>query len=287
MDVLTTLASLSMLVFVICSMLSMGLSLTIAEITAPLKNTSLVIKALVANFVLVPIVGFALATFMPVTEGAAIGIIVVACAAGAPFLPKLVQVAKGDVAFGVGLMTLLMVLTVIYMPIVLPLLLQGVTVDAMAIATSLFFQMLVPLGIGLFIKARYEEIAANIQPTFAQASNFALIALMVLSLILGFDSLVGAIGSWSILTSILFIIGAFAIGYLLGGPGMDTRSVVSLGTAQRNLAAAMIVAAGNFTDPDVLIVVLVVAVIGLIMLMLAGGEMGKRVGETTVAETAE
>ena len=287
MDVLATLASLSMLVFVICSMLSMGLSLTIPEITAPLKNTSLVIKALAANFVLVPIVGFALATFMPVTEGAAIGIIVVACAAGAPFLPKLVQVAKGDVAFGVGLMTLLMVMTVIYMPIVLPLLLQGVTVDAMAIATSLFFQMLVPLGIGLFIKARYEEIAANIQPTFAQASNFALIALMVLSLILGFDSLVGAIGSWSILASILFIIGAFAIGYLLGGPGMDTRSVVSLGTAQRNLAAAMIVAAGNFTDPDVLIVVLVVAVIGLIMLMLAGGEMGKRVGETAVAETAE
>ena len=287
MDALTTLASLSMLVFVICSMLSMGLSLTIAEITAPLKNARLVVKSLIASFVLVPILGFALATFMPVTEGAAIGIIVVACAAGAPFLPKLVQVAKGDVAFGVGLMTLLMVLTVIYMPIVLPLLLQGVTVDAMAIATSLFFQMLVPLGIGLFIKARYEEIAANIQPTFAQASNFALIALMVLSLILGFDSLVGAIGSWSILTSILFIIGAFAIGYLLGGPGMDTRSVVSLGTAQRNLAAAMIVAAGNFTDPDVLIVVLVVAVIGLIMLMLAGGEMGKRVGETAVTGSAE
>lgn len=287
MDVLTTLANLSMLVFVICSMLSMGLSLTIAEITAPLKNTSLVIKSLIASFVLVPILGFVLATVMPVTEGAAIGLIVVACAAGAPFLPKLVQVAKGDIAFGVGLMTLLMVLTVIYLPIVLPLLLQRVEVDALAIATSLFFQMLVPLGIGLFIKARYEEIAANIQPTFAQASNFALIALMVLSLVLGFDSLVGAIGSWSILASILFIIGAFAIGYLLGGPGMDTRSVVSLGTAQRNLAAAMIVAAGNFTDPDVLIVVLVVAVIGLIMLMLAGGEMGKRVGETVVAETAE
>ena len=283
MDILATMASLSVLVFVICSMLAMGLSLTIAEITAPLKNTSLVVKSLIASFVLVPILGFLLATFMPVTEGAGIGIIIVACAAGAPFLPKLVQVAKGDIAFGVGLMTLLMVLTVIYMPIVLPLLLQGVSVDAMAIATSLFFQMLVPLGIGLFIKARYEEIAANIQPTFAQASNFALIALMVLSLILGFDSIIGAFGSWSILASILFIIGAFVIGYLLGGPGKDTRSVVSLGTAQRNLAAAMIVAGGNFTDPDVLIVVLIVAIIGLVLLMLAGGEMGKRAEKTAVA----
>lgn len=283
MDVLATLASLSVLIFVICSMLSMGLSLTIAEITAPLKNTTLVIKSLIASFVLVPILGYLLTLVFPLTEGTAIGLIIVACAAGAPFLPKLVQVAKGDVAFGVGLMTLLMVVTVIYLPIVLPLLLQGVEVDALAIARSLFFQMLVPLGIGLFIKARYEEVAADIQPTFAQASNFALIALMVLALILNFDSFVGAFGSGSIIASFLFIVGAFLIGYLLGGPGKDTRAVVSLGTAQRNLAAAMIVAGGNFSDPEVLTVVMIVAVIGLVLLMLAGGEMGKRAGSTAVA----
>lgn len=279
MDVLATLASLAVLIFVVCSMLAMGLSLTMAEILTPLKNTSLVIKALIANFVLVPILGFALAQFMPVPEGAAIGLLIVACAAGAPFLPKLVQVAKGDVAFGVGLMTLLMVITVVYMPVVLPLLLQGVQVDALAIARSLFFQMLVPLAIGLFIRARYEEIAANIQPAFSQASNIALIALMVLGLIIGFDSFVGAFGSWSILSSLLFVIGAVVIGYLLGGPGMNTRSVVSLGTGQRNLAAAMIVAGGNFSDPDVLTVVLIVAIIGLALLMFTAGEMGKRVGE--------
>lgn len=283
MDVLATLASLSMLVFVICSMLAMGLSLTTAEIVTPLKNRSLVIKSLLASFVLVPLLGFVLTLVLPISEGAATGIIIVACAAGAPFLPKLVQVAKGDVAFGVGLMTLLMVLTVIYMPIVLPLLLQGVEVDALAIASSLFFQMLVPLGIGLFIKARYEETAAHLQPTFAQASNIGLIALMISALILGFDSIVGAFGSWSILGSFLFIVGAFLIGYLLGGPGKDERAVVSLGTAQRNLAAAMIVASGNFTDPDVLTVVMIVAVIGLALLMIAGGEMGKRAESTAVA----
>ena len=283
MDFLATLASLSVLIFVVCSMMAMGLSLTMAEILEPLKNTSLVIKALIANFILVPLLGFVLTRLMPVPEGAAVGLLIVACAAGAPFLPKLVQVAKGDVAFGVGLMTLLMVVTVIFMPIVLPLLLQGVQVDALAIASALFFQMLVPLAIGLFIRARYEEIAAHIQPIFSQASNFALIALFVLGLILGFNSFVGAFGSWSILSSLLLIIGAVIIGYLLGGPGMNTRSVVSLGTGQRNLAAAMIVASGNFSDPDVLTVVMIVAIIGLVLLMLTAGEMGKRATKTTVA----
>ena len=49
--------------------------------------------------------------------------------AAAPFLQKLVQGAKGNIAFGVGLMVLLMVVTVVYMPLVLPLVLPGVSVN--------------------------------------------------------------------------------------------------------------------------------------------------------------
>jgi hypothetical protein len=44
-----------------------------------------------------------------------IGLILLATAAGAPFLPKLAEVAKGNIAFGVGLMVLLMVVTIIYL----------------------------------------------------------------------------------------------------------------------------------------------------------------------------
>ena len=54
------------------------------------------------------------------------GIIILAFAAGAPFIPKLVQFAKGDIALAVGTMTLLMVLAVIILPIMLPLFLPGV-----------------------------------------------------------------------------------------------------------------------------------------------------------------
>ena len=49
-------------------------------------------------------------------------------------------------AFAVGLMVLLMILTVGYMPLVLPLLLEGVSVDAAKIARSLLLLMLLPLG---------------------------------------------------------------------------------------------------------------------------------------------
>jgi BASS family bile acid:Na+ symporter len=40
-----------------------------------------------------------------------VGLLLLGTAAGAPFLPKLAQIAKGNLAFAVGLMVLLMVVT--------------------------------------------------------------------------------------------------------------------------------------------------------------------------------
>ena len=49
-------------------------------------------------------------------------------------MPKLVTAAKGNIALAVGLMVLLVVVTIIYMPLVLPLLLGDVEVTAWEIA---------------------------------------------------------------------------------------------------------------------------------------------------------
>src|SRR3972149_2677376 len=154
-----TIAKLSGLLFVVTSMLAMGLSLTMTQIVEPLKNARLVILALLANFVLVPLLAYGILLVIPLEQSLQIGLIVLACAAGAPFLPKLVQVAKGNVAFGVGLMVLLMMVTIIYLPLVLPLLLPGVSVNPWDIAKSLIVLMLVPLAIGLPIPPRAAEAA--------------------------------------------------------------------------------------------------------------------------------
>lgn len=274
-DVLESLAMLSVLVFVISSMLSMGLSLTIKQIIEPLKNTRLVILALVANFVLVPLVAFIITIVLPLNEPAVIGLILLSTAAGAPFLPKLVEVAKGNIAFSVGLMVLLMVVTIVYLPLVLPLLLGDVEVNPWDIAQSLIIMMLIPLAIGLFIRARYEEAAAKIQPTFAMAANIGILVLAVLGLVLNFDSMIALVGSFGILAGIIFIVVALVIGYLLGGSDPGIKSVMGLGSGQRNISAALVVAAQNF-DADVITYLMVLAIIGFIILFPAAGELGKR-----------
>ncbi|MEM6713903.1 MAG: bile acid:sodium symporter [Cyanobacteria bacterium P01_D01_bin.6] len=275
-ETISVLANLATLIFVISSMLALGLSLTVQQIIQPLTNVNLVIRALAVNFVLVPLVAYLLKTVMPLDPSLGVGLMLLATAAGAPFLPKLAQAAKADIAFSVGLMVLLMVVTVVYVPLVLPLLLPGVAVNPLDIARSLIILMLIPLAIGLVTKARYPDIATSLQPQMAQASTVSLLAVFVLMLVLNFRTMIAAIGSGAIITAIIFILVALVLGYYLG-PTPATRPVMGLGTAQRNIAAAMVVATGNFSDdPNVLTMILVGALLMLVILMPAAGELGKR-----------
>ena len=267
MELLSKAVTVAMLSFVISSMLAMGTALTVSQIFDPLRNVRLVVLALVANFVLMPLGAFALAKVLWLDEPLGVGLLLLGCAAGAPFLPKLAQLAKGNLPFGVGAMVLLMVITVAYLPIVLPLLLPGVTVNPVRIAQSLVLLMLLPLAIGLFVKARYDATAARVKPALDWLSNVSLILLMVLITVVNFDKVLQVFGTRGILAGLLFIALGFCIGWLLGGPGKDTRTVLALATAQRNIAAALVVGSQSFSDPKVVVMVIVVAIVSLIILM--------------------
>jgi BASS family bile acid:Na+ symporter len=267
MDILAKAATVAMLSFVVSSMLAMGAGLTVAQISNPLRNGRLVVLALLANFVLMPLGALALAKVLRLDEPFGVGLLVLGCAAGAPFLPKLAELAKGNLAFAVGAMVLLMVVTVGYLPIVLPLLLPGVTVDPWKIARSLVLLMLLPLAAGLALKARYEDLARRVKPVLDRISNVSLILLVLLITAANIDKVLQVFGTRGILAGLLFIALGFGIGWLLGGPDADTRRVMALGTAQRNIAAALVVGSQSFSDPKVVVMVIVVAIVGLIILM--------------------
>jgi BASS family bile acid:Na+ symporter len=236
-----------------------------------------VVLALVAAFVVVPVTAVVLRAVIPMDEQLQIGLILMASAHGAPFLPKLTQIAKGNLAYAVGLMTLLIVATVIYLPIVLPLLLPGVTVDAGAIASSLFIQMIVPLAIGLLVNARWPEAADEARKPLAQVSNISLVLLLVLMLGLNLPNVIGLIGSGALLATLILTVVAIGAGYLLGGPGQDTRRVTALGVALPNMAASFLIAGSSFADKPNVIVFLAGA--GLIVMLInfpLAAELGKR-----------
>src|SRR5690606_35911816 len=105
--------------FAVATMLAMGLSLRARQILPPLRNLTLVAMASLANFVIVPIAALLLAERLSLDEDIRIGLLLISVAAGAPLVPKRAEVARASVPTSVGLVVLMVVATILYMPIVL------------------------------------------------------------------------------------------------------------------------------------------------------------------------
>jgi BASS family bile acid:Na+ symporter len=125
LEFLEIVTRLSVLVFVVSSLLVTGLGLTLREILAPLRAPRLILLSLVANFVLAPLLAYLLTLLIPLNPSHAAGLLLLGAAAGAPFLPKLAELAGGNLGFSVALMILLVVGSTVFMPLALPLLIPA------------------------------------------------------------------------------------------------------------------------------------------------------------------
>jgi BASS family bile acid:Na+ symporter len=143
--------------------------------------------------------------------------------------------------------------------------------------------MLVPLAAGLATKSRFEIAAARVSPVLSGVSTASFILLMTLVSVANLSNILDIFGTRGILGGILFIVLGYVIGHLLGGPGRDTRRVVGLGTAQRSVAASLLVGGQNFSDPRVVVMIVAVAIVGLLILIPLARVLAKRSADQGLA----
>jgi BASS family bile acid:Na+ symporter len=266
-EVLARISRFSLLAFLLSSMLGIGLSLTVSQIIAPLRRLRFVGTALAANCVIVPLIAIGTARLFRLSEPFAIGLLLLGLAPGAPFLPKVVQLARGELALSVGLMALLMAASVVCLPLVLPCLLPDVKVGLWQIARPLLLLMVLPLVIGLVGRARAERVAAQLAPRLNWLSTVSLLILLVAVLIAHWGSVLKTFGSGAIAAGGLFNVLAGLTGRLFGGGGIAMQKVMVLGTGFRNIAAALAVAEEDFEDPQVVVMLVIVALTGILVLL--------------------
>ncbi len=276
-ELVSTLANLFTTAFVVTSMFSFGLRLTLAEIIEPLRDIRLLLMTLATNFVIVPLTAVLLANLLGLEEDLRIGLILISIVAGAPLVPKLAQIAKANIPFAVASTALLVVATVIYLPLVFPLVLPGVRLDAMSIVRPLAIQIVLPLVVGLIVDYISKDEADVLLPVLGQIANVSLTLMLVLMLGGNVGNVIGLIGTGSILAAIILFAVAMAAGYFLGGRDDGTRRTLSMATGQRNLAAAFVVATSSFADrPTVVVFLAAAGLIAMIVMMPIAGWFGKR-----------
>lgn len=282
-ELIATLANLFTMTFVVTSMFSFGLRLTIAQLLEPLRNLRLLAMTLLVNFVIVPAAAILLASLFRLDADLRIGLILISAVAGAPLVPKLAQIAKANIPFAVASTAMLVVATVIYLPLVLPLILPGIQIDPISIIRPLSIQILLPLALGLIVDYISKDEADVLLPVLGQISNVSLTLMLVLMLGGNLGNVFSLLGTGSIIATIILLAIAMVAGYLLGGPDTPTRKALSLASGQRSLAAALVVASTNFANrPNVLVFLAAAGLVAMIMVLPVAGRFGKSNGEETL-----
>lgn len=262
--------------FAVVSMVSAGLGRSVRDVIGPFRRPASLLAALSANFVLVPLLAYGIARVLRLNEPHAIGLFLLSTAGGAAFLIALVRAAHADLTLATGLLVLLLLVTIAYMPLVIPMVLPWAEVRAMDIAGPLLLTMFLPLALGIAVHAAAPHLTPMLKRWLGRAAHFSLVALFLATFALHFPSIRDMVGTGALGAAFLLTLGAVLIGYTVAGRKPEKRAVLALGTGQRNVAAAMIVAKGAFEDPGPLVMVVVSSLVAFTVLFPTAYLLGRR-----------
>ena len=160
-DILMISFKVSLAIFMAGSLLDMGLRLNLKDAIQGLRNFRFVAHTLVWSFVFCPALAYLITRVMPLDSPYAIGLILLGMAPCAPFVPILVDKAKGDLGYTAAFTSPgLARHGAMHAPHRAPLA-KGLTASAWAIAKPLLIVVLLPMAAGVIFRRQSEPLAAK------------------------------------------------------------------------------------------------------------------------------
>lgn len=264
-ELLTRSLPLAITIFIVTAMFSLGLDLKPNQILEPLRNRRLLGVSLVASVVAAPLVALVLAALIPMDTSLRSGFLIYAVAAGAGAGPKYVHLAKGNAAFAVGLLALLIPLTVFGVPIAISPLVPDTQVERGDVLLRLLLVIALPVSLGLLLGARREHLAARLGPVMHRAAVTLMLLLLLQVCYVHFGAVLN-LQSSALAAGLLFFPFAFATGYAMGGPERANRRALAIMTFARNGGIALTIAAQAFPyDPKVTTMILVMSLLTVVL----------------------
>lgn len=278
------------IIMLISLMLHIGLKVDRPNLMAALRNGGLLGRALLTNFVLVPILGVVIVRLFNVGGMIAVGILLMTIAPGVPLLPFSAGRSRGgSLGFALCLAFLMPALSIVTVPLTAALVLPPGTHAYVPVGPTivrLVFVQLLPLVIGMAIAERAPAIATKVgRPLFIVFVLSAVALLGVLAPDIG-KAVASVYGSRALLAALILVILSIAIGWLLGGPEVSCRRTLSLATALRNVGVAAVIASTEFPRTTVAATVLCYFIIQIVVSALVGTAYARRSGQAPTRPAA-
>jgi bile acid:Na+ symporter, BASS family len=230
--------------------LAVGMSTTFTAVAYLWRRPGLLLRSLLAMYLLVPFAAFLLVEAVPLSQGVKAALLVLAVSAGAPLLPRKLR-RFGDDAYIFSLVVLSSLLAIVIVPPWIAALAWYFSVSTeismVDVAKSIGGAFLLPLTIGMVSRA----VAPTSSERFAgHASGIAGVALVVasLALLVTHLQLLAAVHWQGMMALIAMMVVGLAIGHILGGPDPDERTTLAIACVTRHVGVAVVVAT-SFRGP--------------------------------------
>jgi bile acid:Na+ symporter, BASS family len=239
------------IVLLVALFLRTGLGVAWTELRVVVRNGALLARAIVANVVVVPFAAVLLTWIVPLDRYVATGLLLVALAPGVPFVVAAGgRKSGGNVALAITLALVLPTLSVATLPVTARLVFprEGVPISIGHIVLPLVLFQLLPVVLGMTLRAFSPPLASRLERPTQLVVTFSLaLVLMLLAPALG-SAVARVFGTNGLIVSVALVAVSLAAGWLLAGGDRELRVTMAVGTALRNVGAALAIATTAFQN---------------------------------------
>jgi len=267
-------------------MLGLGLSLSLEDFRRVGRQPKPVVVALLCQTVLLPVLCFFLVELFGLAPALAVGLMLLAASPGGTTANLYSHLAHGDVALNISLTAVNSLLAVVTLPLVVNLSLAHFMGEGSTLplqfdkVLQVFLIVLVPVAIGMALRARFPGFAARMNRPVRLVSVLFLAAIIALAVAKDWNTLVDYAPSIG-LAALAFNLLSLAVGYgvprLLGLPARQAIAIgMEIGIHNGTLAIAVALSPALLNNPAMAIPAAIYSLIMFVTAAVFGWLVGRR-----------
>jgi BASS family bile acid:Na+ symporter len=231
-------------------MLGMGMTLTGRDFAIVGRRPGALLAGVAAQYVVMPLTGFGVATMLDLPPDLAAGVILVGCAPGGTASNVMVFLSRGDTALSVAMTSVSTLLAPLLTPMLVLLLAgQFLPVDAGELFVSILQIVLVPVVLGLVLRRTAAGAVERALPVLPLAS-VAMITFVVMVVVAASAEALLSVGLAVVAAVVLHNVFGLGLGYAAARAlGLDepARRAISIEVGMQNSGLAAALATAHFS----------------------------------------
>jgi bile acid:Na+ symporter, BASS family len=237
---------------IVLTVFALGLSIKPQDVAYVIRRPGLLLKSLLSINVVMPLFAASMIALTHLEPVVMIALIALSVSPIPPMLPKKARKAAGDASYAIGLLVVVALLAIVFVPLSVHLLGgafgKSAEITRTAIAVILAANVLAPIGAGLLVHHIARPFAERVAKPLSVLASILLVACVIPILFTEMPAILSLIGNGTLVAVAAFVLVGLAAGHFLGGPDPANRAVLALTTASRHPGIAIAIASANFPE---------------------------------------